>query len=92
MRRSPRLTLLLVPTLLVLATSQLSAQGTLDDYQRAQDLQKRVANTVHRQGVRPRWFADDRGAVLQPSSLVRTCASMNVRFTPERAKSVAAGC
>ena len=37
-------------------------------------------------------FAVDRGAVLQPSSLVRTCASMNVRFTPERAQSAAAGC
>ena len=37
-------------------------------------------------------FADDRGAVLQPSSLVRTCSSMNVRFTPERAESMAAGC
>jgi len=30
-------------------------------------------------------FADEHGAVLQPSSLVRTCASMRVRFTPEPA-------
>ena len=30
-------------------------------------------------------FADEHGAVLQPSSLVRTCASMRVRFTPELA-------
>ena len=28
-------------------------------------------------------YADEHGAVLQPSSLVRTCTSMRVRFTPE---------
>tara|TARA_B100000029_G_scaffold281882_1_gene275902 strand:- start:9477 stop:11810 length:2334 start_codon:yes stop_codon:yes gene_type:complete len=59
---SPRLALLLVAACLALGTSQLSAQGTLEDYQRAQDLGKRTANTVHRRGVRPRWFADDQGA------------------------------
>ena len=59
---SPRLALLLVAALLALGTSQLSAQGTLDDYQRAQDLRKRTANKGYRRGVRPRWFADDQGA------------------------------
>lgn len=29
-------------------------------------------------------FADDAGAVLRPSALVRSCTQMNIQFTPER--------
>jgi hypothetical protein len=29
-------------------------------------------------------YADGEGSVLAPSSLVRSCVRMNVRFTPER--------
>lgn len=35
-------------------------------------------------------FADERGAVVVPSALVRNCASMQVRFTPETASWAAA--
>ena len=62
MPRSPQLALLLFPMAVVLGVSDLSAQGTRQDYQRSVELRKQVANKVAGQGVRLRWFADDDGA------------------------------
>ena len=40
-------------------------QGTLEDYERAAELERLTRDTVHRDSVRPRWFDDGSGFVYR---------------------------